>query len=84
MHLVSEMLRNLLGRYENDPVAGQRLYREIRVPSKRDNKASKNSRILSPPTFQWETLATNLEEFESVVVCTLSSYYVALFWMFVM
>ena len=66
-------LGNSHDRYENGPVAGQRLYREIQVPCKRDklNSNSRNS-LVPPPTFQWETLATNLEEFESVVVCTLS------------
>lgn len=57
-----------LCRYENDPIAGQRLYRELQNSDK--DKAKLRGHLVSPPaTSQWETLATNLDEFQSVVVC---------------
>lgn len=52
--------------YENDPIAGQRLYRELQNSDK--DKAKLRGHLVSPPaTSQWETLATNLDEFQSVV-----------------
>ncbi|KAF5204380.1 Ddt domain-containing protein ddr4 [Thalictrum thalictroides] len=51
--------------YEDDPTIGHRLYREIK---KVEIKKVKTKGVLSFPTIscQWETVATNLEEFEEV------------------
>eukprot|EP00250_Pteridium_aquilinum_P004909 c15088_g1_i1 orf=25-2403(+) len=52
--------------YENDPVAGQRLYRELRKSDNKD-KPKIRGRLMPPPnTPQWETLATDLDEFLNV------------------
>lgn len=52
--------------YENDPIAGQRLYRELRRSDNKD-KAKIRGRLVPPPNPpQWETLATDLEEFLTV------------------
>lgn len=59
--------------YENDPVSGQRLYRELR---KVDNKLSSKVRGRQSPfsaACYWETLATNLEEFQAVADKLISS-----------
>lgn len=55
----------LLRRYEDDPVIGQRLYREIRTV---EVKKGKGKNVQSVPSFQWETVATNLDEFQDVSV----------------
>ncbi|XP_068638033.1 DDT domain-containing protein DDR4-like isoform X3 [Aristolochia californica] len=49
--------------YEDDPVVGQRLYREIR---KVDVKKGKGKGVPSTPivSIQWETVASNLDEFQ--------------------
>lgn len=51
--------------FEDDPIVGHRLYREIR---KIEVKKVKTRGIPSTPivSCQWETVATNLEEFEDV------------------
>ncbi|XP_074375971.1 DDT domain-containing protein DDR4-like isoform X3 [Apium graveolens] len=51
--------------YEDDPVIGQRLYREIR---KVEVKKGKGRSIQPIPVscYQWETAATNLDEFQDV------------------
>ncbi|XP_038680359.1 DDT domain-containing protein DDR4-like [Tripterygium wilfordii] len=51
--------------YEDDPVIGHRLYREIRKIEVKKVKA-KGSQTLPNATYQWETVATNLEEFQDV------------------
>ncbi|KAL9434334.1 hypothetical protein AB3S75_029050 [Citrus x aurantiifolia] len=51
--------------YEDDPVVGHRLYREIRKVEVKKVKA-KGSHVLPTATYQWETVATNLEEFQDV------------------
>jgi hypothetical protein len=56
------------GRYDGNKTIGYRLYRELNMyPSKRN---SKGKGCLTPPAIssQWETLATNLDEFRKVVV----------------
>ncbi|KAM7272665.1 hypothetical protein ACFE04_027328 [Oxalis oulophora] len=50
--------------YEDDPVIGHRLYREIRKVEVK--KARKGSQVISNTSYQWETVATNLEEFQDV------------------
>jgi hypothetical protein len=65
-------------RYEDDPVLGHRLYREIRKVEtlkiegkKSDTKKRKGRPPLPPPpivTYEWETVATNLDEFQEVSV----------------
>lgn len=51
--------------YEDDPVIGHRLYREIRKVEVKKVK-TKGSQILPSTTYLWETVATNLEEFQDV------------------
>ncbi|XP_023746193.1 DDT domain-containing protein DDR4 [Lactuca sativa] len=49
--------------YEDDPIIGQRLYREIR---KVEVKKGKGKNVHSIPSYQWETVSTNLDEFQDV------------------
>lgn len=51
--------------YEDDPIIGHRLYREIRKVEVKKAKA-KGSQVLINATYQWETVATNFEEFQDV------------------
>lgn len=55
----------LVKRYEDDPIIGQRLYREIR---KVEVKKGKGKNVHSFSSYQWETVATNLDEFQDVSV----------------
>ncbi|CAA3026455.1 Hypothetical predicted protein [Olea europaea subsp. europaea] len=58
--------------YEDDPIIGQRLYREIR---KVEVKKGKGKSIPAIPhsCYQWEAVATNLDEFQNVSEKLLSS-----------
>ncbi|XWS48088.1 hypothetical protein CRYUN_Cryun13aG0042800 [Craigia yunnanensis] len=51
--------------YEDDPVIGHRLYREIRKVELKKAKM-KGSHVPNSATYLWETVATNLEEFQDV------------------
>ncbi|CAF1926750.1 BnaC05g14640D [Brassica napus] len=51
--------------YEDDPLVGHRLYREIRKTEVVKVK-TKGSKILPNVTYQWETVATNFDEFQDV------------------
>lgn len=54
--------------YEDDPVIGHRLYREIRkteVIQPRKGR-SRGSQVLSSTSYQWEAVATNFDEFQDV------------------
>ncbi|KAJ8753524.1 hypothetical protein K2173_022765 [Erythroxylum novogranatense] len=51
--------------YEDDPMIGHRLYREIRKVEGKKAK-TKGSQVLPSTTYLWETVATNLEEFQDV------------------
>ncbi|EOA36715.1 hypothetical protein CARUB_v10012346mg [Capsella rubella] len=51
--------------YEDDPLIGHRLYREIRKAEVLKVK-TKGSKILPNITYQWETVATNFDEFQDV------------------
>ncbi|MED6106947.1 hypothetical protein PIB30_009556 [Stylosanthes scabra] len=54
--------------YEDDPIIGHRLYREIRkteVVQERKGKP-RGSRVLSNTSYQWEAVATNFDEFQDV------------------
>ncbi|KAH7675454.1 hypothetical protein IHE45_08G135200 [Dioscorea alata] len=51
--------------YEDDPILGHRLYREIRQVEVTKMKA-KGARSVPPLSYQWETIATNLHEFQEV------------------
>ncbi|XP_050223760.1 DDT domain-containing protein DDR4 isoform X2 [Mercurialis annua] len=51
--------------YEDDPIIGHRLYREIRKIELKKAKA-KGSQVVLNATYQWETVATNFEEFQDV------------------
>ncbi|TKY73437.1 Cat eye syndrome critical region protein 2 [Spatholobus suberectus] len=54
--------------YEDDPIIGHRLYREIRKTEVVQMKKGKprGSQVLSNTTYQWETVATNFDEFQDV------------------
>ncbi|KAB1225894.1 hypothetical protein CJ030_MR1G008550 [Morella rubra] len=54
-------------RYEDDPIVGHRLYREIRKVEVKKAK-TKGSQVLPSATYQWETVATNFDEFQDVSV----------------
>ncbi|KAJ0790061.1 putative transcription factor & chromatin remodeling DDT family [Helianthus annuus] len=56
--------------YEDDPIIGQRLYREIR---KVEVKKGKGKNVHSFSSYQWETVSTNLDEFQDVSEKLLSS-----------
>ncbi|XWS60637.1 hypothetical protein CRYUN_Cryun07bG0052500 [Craigia yunnanensis] len=51
--------------YEDDPVVGHRLYREIRKVELKKAKM-KGPHVPNSATYLWETVATNLEEFQDV------------------
>ncbi|BFG32679.1 hypothetical protein CerSpe_189530 [Prunus speciosa] len=51
--------------YEDDPIIGYRLYREIRKVEVKKAKA-KGSQVLPSATYEWETVATNFDEFQDV------------------
>lgn len=51
--------------YEDDPIIGHRLCREIRKVEVKKVK-TKGSQVLPSATYQWETVATNLDEFQDV------------------
>ncbi|XP_059303876.1 DDT domain-containing protein DDR4 [Lycium ferocissimum] len=51
--------------YEDDPIIGHRLYREIRKIEVKKGKG-KNVQPIPSSCYQWETVATNLDEFLDV------------------
>ncbi|XP_010532301.1 PREDICTED: DDT domain-containing protein DDR4 [Tarenaya hassleriana] len=51
--------------YEDDPLIGHRLYREIRKAEPVKVK-TKGSKVDPNITYQWETVATNFDEFQDV------------------
>ncbi|CAI9753900.1 unnamed protein product [Fraxinus pennsylvanica] len=51
--------------YEDDPIIGQRLYREIRKVEVKKGKG-KSIPPIPPSCYQWEAVATNLDEFQNV------------------
>ncbi|KAM0982568.1 hypothetical protein ACFX2I_015427 [Malus domestica] len=51
--------------YEDDPIIGYRLYREIRKVDMKKVKG-KGSHVLPSASYQWETVATNFDEFQDV------------------
>ncbi|XP_030937785.1 DDT domain-containing protein DDR4 [Quercus lobata] len=51
--------------YEDDPIIGHRLYREIRKVEVKKAK-TKGSQVLHSATYLWETVATNFDEFQDV------------------
>ncbi|KAM2076234.1 hypothetical protein ACFX1T_039000 [Malus domestica] len=51
--------------YEDDPIIGYRLYREIRKVDMKKVKG-KGSNVLPSASYQWETVATNFDEFQDV------------------
>ncbi|XP_027330761.1 DDT domain-containing protein DDR4-like isoform X1 [Abrus precatorius] len=54
--------------YEDDPIIGHRLYREIRKTEVIQMKKGKarGSQVISSTSFQWEAVATNFDEFQDV------------------
>lgn len=71
----------VVDRYEDDPIIGHRLYREIRKVEVRKAKV-KGSQCIPSVSEQWETVATNLDEFldvsvsEKISALVLMTYYV--------
>ncbi|KAM0913447.1 hypothetical protein ACQ4PT_012148 [Festuca glaucescens] len=64
--------------YEDDPILGHRLYREIRrveQVKKEPGKRSKGKRASTPPvvSYQWETVASSFDEFDDVAEKLFSS-----------
>jgi hypothetical protein len=64
----------ILNRYEDDEVLGHRLYRGIRrveqikkEPGKR-SKGKGGSSAIAIVSYQWETVASNFDEFDDVAV----------------
>ena len=57
----------VVDRYEDDPIIGHRLYREIRKVEVKKAKI-KGSQCLPNVSYLWETVATNLDEFQDVSV----------------
>lgn len=57
----------MICRYEDDPMIGHRLYREIRKVEVKKAKG-KNVQPIPSSSYQWETVATNLDEFQDVSV----------------
>ncbi|KAL7222948.1 hypothetical protein ACSBR1_024602 [Camellia fascicularis] len=51
--------------YEDDPIIGHRLYREIRKVEVKKAKG-KNVQPIPSSSYQWEMVASNLDEFEDV------------------
>ncbi|XP_059643655.1 DDT domain-containing protein DDR4 isoform X2 [Cornus florida] len=51
--------------FEDDPIIGHRLYREIRKVEVKKGKG-KSVQPIPNSCYQWETVATNLDEFEDV------------------
>ncbi|KAL6973330.1 hypothetical protein U1Q18_027510 [Sarracenia purpurea var. burkii] len=51
--------------YEDDPIIGHRLYREIRKVEVKKVKG-KNVQPIPRSSYHWETVATNLDEFQDV------------------
>uniref|UniRef100_N1QQM2 DDT domain-containing protein n=1 Tax=Aegilops tauschii TaxID=37682 RepID=N1QQM2_AEGTA len=64
-------------RYDEDPILGHRLYREIRQVEyvKEQTRKSKRKGFLGVPvvSYQWETVATNFVEFEAAAEKLFSS-----------
>uniref|UniRef100_A0A7N0VEY5 DDT domain-containing protein n=1 Tax=Kalanchoe fedtschenkoi TaxID=63787 RepID=A0A7N0VEY5_KALFE len=58
--------------YEDDPVIGHRLYRETRKVELKKARV-KGSHLLPSTTYQWETVATNFDEFQDVADILFSS-----------
>ncbi|KAI5058541.1 hypothetical protein GOP47_0026711 [Adiantum capillus-veneris] len=52
--------------YECDPIAGYRLYRELQRSNGRHNGKLRGHLVSAPAVGYWETLATNLDEFQSI------------------
>lgn len=72
--VVAKVISNQLMhyRYDEDPILGHRLYREIRQVEyvKEQTRKSKRKGFLGVPivSYQWETVATNFVEFEAAAV----------------
>ncbi|CAL1367989.1 unnamed protein product [Linum trigynum] len=52
--------------YEPDEIVGHRLYREIRTAEVQTKGKTKGSKVLPSTVYQWETVATNFDEFVDV------------------
>ncbi|XP_010544490.1 PREDICTED: DDT domain-containing protein DDR4 [Tarenaya hassleriana] len=49
--------------FDGNDIQGYRLYREVTETNRKTNRRRNKCLALSPGSFHWETLATNLEEF---------------------
>lgn len=71
--MVKNVYLVMSNRYEDDPIIGHRLYREIRsVEAKKLKAKGVSSRPLV--SYRWETVATNFDEFQEVSVCFYINY----------
>ena len=72
----------LLCRYEDDPILGHRLYREIRRVeyAKESSKRTKGKGASSGPviSYQWEAVASNFDEFNTAAVSLELIIYISL------
>ncbi|PKA53831.1 hypothetical protein AXF42_Ash011310 [Apostasia shenzhenica] len=55
-----------IGRYEGDLIIGHRLYREISKIESKQKAKGKSCAALPPFCSRWDTVATNLEEFQKI------------------
>lgn len=58
---------SLFCRYEDDPIVGHRLYREVRRVETKNTRA-KGSSLTPLVSLQWETVATDFDEFQEASV----------------
>lgn len=61
-------------RYEDDPIIGHRLYREIKKVEVKKGKG-KNIPPIPHSSYHWEAVATNLDEFMNISVSLPSCQY---------
>lgn len=66
----------LLVRYDGDSTIGHRLYSEYVTLDFKRNLKGKNGRLTKPViSIQWETVATNLDEFVEISVSVLAVHF---------
>lgn len=70
-------------RYEDYPIIGHRLYREIRKIEVKNKTKGKGRFSLPVVNCQWETIATNFDEFRAIAVSNLIDGHLILFTIFV-
>ena len=66
-------------RYDGNSVIGHRMYREVNTVKLKQKHKVKNCLDMLEVNCEWETLATNLEEFRKLSVCLFGSINVPVF-----